>query len=375
MNIKFSVRGSLRGVRLATAAAAWLAMGLVANAGVVARADGSAAPPYAVAEAVPAPRIFAEGVVSTVDDESGVTFTPDGTEVYFAKLVPYTTFPRYGVICVSRYRDGKWNTPEIVPFSGKYLDWGPKISPDGKTMMFTSSRPAPGHAEHVLRIWSVERMAEGWGEPRVLPEPINAPADRWNIDASMTSDGTVYFASDREEPFHFQIYRARYENGKYAAAEKLGTAINSKFSDAQPYISPDEKILIFSSTGEQGYPYEARAGDMQGGGRPYPRADLYVSVRRGGEWTAARHLEHGINSVAEESYATLTPDGHYLFFTSERSGFDVPTLERLNYGAMERALKSIFNGHGNVFFIDAQQLDLGGDLHGGAAKQDAAVKP
>jgi hypothetical protein len=295
--------------------------------------------------------------------------------VYFAKLVPYTTFPRYGLICVSRYRDGKWNTPEIVPFSGKYLDWGPKISPDGKTMMFTSSRPAPGHAEHVLRIWSVERTADGWGEPRVLPEPINAPADRWNIDASMTSDGTVYFASDREEPFRFQIYRARYENGKYAAAEKLGTAINSKFSDAQPYVSPDEKILIFSSTGEQGFPYEARAGDMQGGGRPYPRADLYVSVRRGGEWAAARHLEHGINSVAEESYATLTPDGHYLFFTSERSEFDVPTLERLSYGAMERALKSIFNGHGNVYFIDAAQLDLGSDLPGGAAKPGAAVKP
>ena len=330
------------------------------------RSDGRATPPYAVAEATPTPQVFAEGVISTVDDEAGVTFSPDGTEVYFTKLVPYTTFPRYGVICVSRYSNGAWSTPEVVSFSGEYLDWGTKISPDGKTMLFTSSRPAPGHSEHVLRIWSVERTSKGWGDPRVLPEPINSPTDRWNIDASVASDGTIYFASDREEPFHFQIYRARYESGKYAAAEKLGEAINSKFNDAQPYISPDEKILIFSSTGDQAFPYAARAGDMQGGGRPYPRGDLYISLLKKGEWTPARHLEHGINTVAEEGFPTLTPDGHYLFFTSERNVFDVPLRERLSYEGMERGLESIFNGHGNVFFIDAAQLGIADSA---AAKQ------
>ncbi|HTP43351.1 MAG TPA: hypothetical protein VMJ13_02245 [Candidatus Acidoferrum sp.] len=355
-----------RAVRWTVPVTSALAIGCATGGGVWARGDGRATPPYAVGEAVPTPRVFAEGVVSTVDDEAGVTFSPDGTEMYFTKLVPYTTFPRYGVICVSRYSNGKWGTPEIVPFSGKYLDWGAKISPDGKTMLFTSSRPAPGRDEHVLRIWSVERTEEGWGEPQVLQEPINAPADRWNMDASVTSDGTIYFASDREEPFHFQIYRVRHEGGKYAAAEKLGPAINSKFNDAQPYISPDEKILIFSSTGDQSFPYAARAGDMQGGGRPYPRADLYVSVKKNGEWTPARHLEHGINTVAEEGYATLTPDGHYMFFTSERNVFDVPLRERLSYEEMEHGLDSIFNGHGNVFFIDAGQLDIAGA---------AAVKP
>lgn len=356
-------------MRPATSVARWilsfasvLIIGLATRGGATAAGapseQGHAAPPYAVAGPVSEPRVFAEGVVSTVDDETGVTFSPDGTEVYFTKLVPYTTFPRYGVICVSHYIDGKWSTPEIVPFSGKNLDWGAKISPDGKTMFFTSSRPAPGLDEHVLRIWSVEKKAQGWGEPHVLPAPINEPVDRWNMDASVTSDGTIYFASDREEPFHFQIYRARYAGGKYEPAEKLGPAINSKFSDAQPYISPDEKILIFSSTGDQSYPYEARAGDMQGGGRPYPRADLYISVKKNGEWAPPRHLEHSINTVAEEGYATLTPDGRYMFFTSERNVFDVPVQERLSYEEMERGLNSIFNGHGNIFFIDAAQLDI-----------------
>jgi len=150
-----------KAVRWILPSASALAIGFATGGTTWARGDGHATPPYAVAEAVPTPRVFAEGVISTVDDEAGVTFSPDGTEVYFTKLMPYTTFPRLGVICVSRYSNGKWSTPEIVSFSGQYLDWGAKISPDGKKMLFTSSRPAPGKNEHVLLIWAVERTSEG----------------------------------------------------------------------------------------------------------------------------------------------------------------------------------------------------------------------
>ena len=315
-------------------------------------------PPYSVSGPVNEPRIFAEGIVSTVDDESGATFSPDGADFYFVKQSPYTTFPRYGVICVSHFREGHWGTPEVVPFSGKFLDLGPKLSPDGKVMLFASSRPAPGHDEHVLRIWSVEKKSDGWGNPEPLPEPVNAPAGFWNLDPSMTSDGTLYFTSDRGEHFHFQIYRARYSNLKYSEPEKLGPTINSLYNDSEPYISPDEKILLFASSGQQSPPFTARETDLNTGGRPYPRGDLYISVRQNGAWTAARHLEHWINTVGEESYPTLTPDGRYLYFSSERSSFVVPMARRLNYEAMERGLHSLFNGHGNIFFIDAKSLEI-----------------
>jgi Tol biopolymer transport system component len=322
------------------------------------RKDAAQAAPYSTSEVVGEPRVFAEGIVSTVDDESGVTFTPDGTEIYFAKQIPYTTFPRYSIICVSHFVEGRWSTPEVVSFSGKYFDSAPKISPDGKKIVFTSSRPAPGHNEHVLRIWSAVRNGTEWSEPTPLPEPVNAPADRFNVDPSLTSDGTIYFASDREEPGHFQIYRASFTGGKYGEPEKLGPAINSQFNDSEPYISPDEKILLFTSTGEQGFPYAARPGAMDGGGRPYPRADIFVSVQKDGVWSPARHAEHGINSVAEESYPSLSPDGRYLFFSSERSPFVVPAEHRFTYSEMERDLHSIFNGHGNVFFIGIDRLDF-----------------
>jgi hypothetical protein len=105
-------------------------------------------------------------------------------------------------------------------------------------------------------------------------------------------------------------------------------------------------------------PYRHRPEELTGGGKPYPRGDLYLSCKQGGKWTPARHLGHDINTFAEEEFPFLTPDGQYLFFTSERSPFTVPAGNRLDYDHLERNLHSIFNGHGNVFFIDVQALGL-----------------
>jgi Tol biopolymer transport system component len=148
-------------------------------------------------------------------------------------------------------------------------------------------------------------------------------------------------------------------DGKYSEPERLGPEINSDFYDFQPFISPDGKILIFASAGEGSPPFRHRPGAMGGGGKLYPHADLYVSVNREGKWSSARHLEHGINSFAEEEFPFLTPDGKYLFFSSERSPFIVPTAHRLDYDELESHLHSIMNSHGNVFFIDADALEVG----------------
>ena len=315
-------------------------------------------PPYRVDGEVSEPRIFAEGIVSTANDEVGGAFSPDGAEFYFAQFVPYTTLPRLGLLCVSRFKNGHWGTPESLPFSGRYLDYPPKFDGSGKRMLFASSRPLPDGTRGAIRIWEVERTATGWGEPQPLPAPINSPGTSWNGDPSVTSDGTLYFSSDREGKGGLHIYRSRLVGGKYSEPEKLGPEINSEFNDYQPYVSPDEKILVFSSVGAGVPPYGHRPEEITGGGRPYARGDLYVSYNHGGKWSAARHLEHNINTEAEEEFPFLTPDGRYLFFSSERSPFVVPVAKRLDYDHLEQQLQSIYNGHGNVFFIDARSLDL-----------------
>ena len=165
------------------------------------------------------PHLLGEGVISTPGDEAGGVFSPDGEEFYFVKLNPATTFPRIGLLCVSRWRDGKWSEPEALPFSGKYLDFPPRLSPDGKTMYFGSLRPAPESKSRVMRIWKVEKRRDGWSAPQPLAAPVNLD-DHWNWGASVTSDGTMYFASDRDVSGRPQIFRSRIVSGAYQTTRK-----------------------------------------------------------------------------------------------------------------------------------------------------------
>jgi hypothetical protein len=304
------------------------------------------------------PRLFAEGVISTEDDELNGAFSPDGTEYYFTKVNQYTTFPRLGLLCVSRYRDHRWTEPEVLPFSGKYLDFPPRLAPDGKTLYFASSRPVEGKNLHALKIWSVPRRADEWGEPVLLPPPINALDDRWNWAPSVTQDGTLYFASTRDGSGHAHIYRSRLVNNAYTEPEKLGAEINSDFNDADPYVSPDERLLVFASAGGELPEGADRPETVKGGGVRYPRGDLYASFGQNGHWNKAQHLEHDVNSFADESSPPISPDGKYLFFSSERSPFSVPTARRLNYQQIERILHSALNGHGNIYYITLDALEI-----------------
>jgi WD40-like Beta Propeller Repeat len=320
--------------------------------------NAASKPPYDVGPTV-SPQLFAENIVSTEDDEVGGTFSPDGTEFYFAKLDQYTNFPHLGLICVTRYRDGKWSKPEVVSFSGQYLDATPRFSPDGKAMYFSSNRPVPDSKARPWRVWMVERQGTGWGEPKPLPAPVNAPERAWNFGASVTKDGTIYFSSSRASDGLLHIYRSHPDNGRYSEPEMLGPEINSAFYETDPFVSPDEHLLIFASAGT-GPPSNGNRKDaVMGEGVLYSRGDLYVSVNQNGKWSLAKHLEHGINSFGDEGAPSLTPDGKYLFFTSERSPFTVPMRPKLTYVKLEEMLHSILNGHGNVYFISVDALELG----------------
>lgn len=305
------------------------------------------------------PQILAEGVISTPGDETGGVFSPDGKEFYFAKLNPTTTFPRLGLLCVSHWQQGKWTTPEVLPFSGKYLDLPPRLSPDGRTMYFASSRPAPGTQARVLRIWKAEKITSGWREPQLLAAPVNAPEDRWNWGASATKEGTLYFASDREQRGRPKIYRSRLVNGAYQEPEKLGAPINSEFADYNPFINAEETVLFFVSAGDDPAVGHHRDGVLYTGGYPYSRGDIYFSRMVDGHWTAAAHLEHGVNTVFDEDYPALTPDGKHLLFSSERSLFTVPVAQRLTMEELEKELHSTLNGGGNIYTVPIKVLGLG----------------
>jgi Tol biopolymer transport system component len=297
----------------------------------------------------PAPEMFAPGIISTDLDESCGSFSPDGQTFYFVRRGAYTTSPPISLICFSELRGGKWPHPEVAPFSGTYLDASPYFSRDGKRLFFSSKRPTKSNPKgHDWNIWFVDKIDGQWSDPQELGEPINTAKNDTN--PAVAADGTIYFASDRDSaPGYFHIYCAHLTNGKYDQPEKLGPEINSGDAETNPYISPDQKILIFASY---------RKDNLNGGGNHYDRADLYVSENRDGQWTPARHLEHGINTTASEGNPTMSPDGKWFYFTSERSPFEVPMKQKLTTASSNDRQQTIENGVGNIYRIPAEALQL-----------------
>jgi len=242
------------------------------------------------------PEIFALGLVSSVDYEhSSPAFSPDGREVLWTSISDQMNIFRM------RLENGRWTAPQQGAFSG-FEDCYPRFSPDGKRLYYVSSRPlkeGEKNAGFGINLWSVGRAGLGWAEPR----PVGPPFDNGHIfGISMTDEGTIYFA---DAAAGFDIYRSRLVAGQYAEPEKLGPAVNSGDMEDEPFIAPDESYLIFKSMRPSGF-----------GG-----ADLYISFRQeDGFWTAALNLGPDINTEHAERFPTVSRDGKYFFFGSDRNG-------------------------------------------------------
>ncbi len=316
--------------------------------------SGAARPPLPTT--TPEPQIFAEGTISTSDDERGITFTPDGTTAYFTKLAPGTIQSPLETICVSHRRDGGWTTPEVAPFSGRYSDGGAAISPDGSQLFFVSNRPVTRNGKTVegTNLWVLEKTPAGWGGPRLLDESVNAGTVK--ASPSVAQDGTLYFVRQNRTPQGLEvgIYRSRLANGRYGEPEKIDTA-NTGYVHTV-FVAPDESYLIFSASGGPEEIAPPHSLD-------YARGDLYVMTNDKGAWSAPRHLPPPINSNAGEYKPSVSPDGEWLYFTSDRGFASDRPAKPLTYRQLMAGLNSVLNGRGNIYRVEMSVLGINTGAH------------
>ena len=302
----------------------------------------SSDPPYASKQPITEPAIFVSGVISTGDFDSHPAFTPDGRTLYFLRSSPNFNF---WTIVVSHFENNHWTTPEVLPISGQYRDADPFITRDGKRFYFISDRPkdaaSASASERSLDIWYMEKAGNGWGPPQNVGEPVNSPGNEWY--PTIAQDGTLYFGSDRPGgKGRTDIYRSRLVDGKYTEPENLGDSINTQYDEFEPYISPDQKYLIFM----------AQRPDGHGG------SDLYISYQRDGSWTKAANLGDKINSSGSEYSPLVTPDGKYFFWSSTRTTASTSQTKRLTYQDLLTKLRGPGNGLGDIYQIDLAALNI-----------------
>ena len=126
------------------------------------------------------------------------------------------------------------------------------VSNDGEWLIFAGDFFEKGYGSYDLYI--SYSTPDGWSEPENLGENINSPY--WESAPSISPDSrTLYFSSDRPGGYGGRdLYMStRQANGRWGKAVNLGPIINTAGNELYPYIHADNQTLYFTSDGLPGY--------------------------------------------------------------------------------------------------------------------------
>jgi Tol biopolymer transport system component len=273
-----------------------------------------------------------------------MAFSPDQRRVLFGRADD--SFERYAIFEARLDDRGHWTRPVHPRFATRWDNADPHISPDGRRVFFISNRPFERGgtvARTSFDIWMASRLPDGeWGDAERLPAPVNDPTiDEWS--PAVAANGNLYFGADRPGGHGgTDLWRSRLVDGVYQPLENLGDAINSAGLEVEPWISPDERLMIFSAM---------RRSDSLGS------YDLYVSRHVDGRWTPARHLPAPINSPDRDFNQSVSPDGRWMYYSSVRP-FTGALGARFDEPRDDAMIRGIGNGKtGDIYRVPMSVLE------------------
>ena len=282
--------------------------------------------------------LFGPGIISTGMFERDGALSPDGQTFYFTL--------RYvrgmAGIAYSRKVKGEWSEPRIASFSGDFYDIEPVFHPDGKRLFFVSNRPVhDSDSTQDFNIWYVTATAEGWSEPASLGMPVNGEGNEFY--PSFTRDGSIYFTAELDHTVGGEdLYVCEYDGSRYLPARNLGDSINTSKGEYNSFIAPDGSYIIYTSDGM---------------GPGYGSGDLYIAFKNEqGNWRKAVNMGKAVNSPAFEFCPSLSPDGQWLFFTSQRKAPEIKQ-KPMNYSRLKDFQDRPGNGNGDIYIIDIGIID------------------
>jgi Tol biopolymer transport system component len=286
------------------------------------------------------PELFAPGIISFGYHEHRIAISPDSNEIYFTV---FSTSPNRAIIMYTILLNGVWTIPLVASFSDLGWNLHPAFSRDGKRIFFTSTRPRVNHDEkkNGADIWYVERQGNSWSQPVNLGASINTEHNE--SSPFVTSDGTLFFESNRNtDKNDLDIYVSYLKKGIYQKAEKLSNPVNTKHEEGGPCISSNGSYLIF---------YSNRPGT-------FGEADLYITFKKkDGTWDEPINLGETINSKFYDWAPSITPDGKYIFFSSQRNVETIITEYNSYRVALQKNLGQPKVGFGTFYWVSAKIIE------------------
>lgn len=259
-----------------------------------------------------------EAPINSEHTEYNPVVMADESMMAYTALRPDPRRPRELVenIFISYKNNGKWSEPKPLDIQTRSNIGTAGLSPDGRQMIIFIST-----GNNTGSLYTIDKVGDKWSNPSPLGNNINS--GYLETTASITPDGkTIYFASNRRGGMGgMDLYKVEKQpNGSWGPAQNLGPEVNTADNEDAPFIHPNGKILFFTSDG---------IGSMGG-------KDIFKTELVNGKWSKPENMGYPVNTVANDSYFTLTADGTKGFFSSDRPGglggqdiyaFDMPAQE------------------------------------------------
>lgn len=240
------------------------------------------------------------GNTDSVKTMNGIAISPDFQKLYSSWVIsPNRNHNRKYQTRIFEYRliDGVYRLQGQISFSGRYIDYHPILSPDGKRMYFNSLRPVTDDTTELIKnnLWYADLIEGKWAEPKPVPD-INT--DAYESYASVTQLNNLYFVSNRPGGMSSDIYVSHFSGNKYESPVNL-REINGSFAENDICVDPLERFLIFNV-------FDSTNNHI----------NMYITYRNQNQWSKPEAVkvfenEDKTNWILNPA---LTPDGKFFLY-------------------------------------------------------------
>jgi hypothetical protein len=184
-----------------------------------------------------------------IDDEAQ-SITGDGLTLFYGSKAPGGS-GNLDIWMVTRPTvSSPWSAPANLgpTVNSPAIDTGPRLSPDGLSLYFSSTRPG-GSGGYDVWVASRSSLSDPFGTPVNLGSAVNSSSHDEFGDIS-ADNRTMVFTSDRPGGFGlldiWMTTRAT-ANAPWGPAQHLGPAFNTSVYDFPVALSRDGLLLLFKS--------------------------------------------------------------------------------------------------------------------------------
>jgi len=136
-------------------------------------------------------------------------------------------------------------------FNSVHIESGISVAPKGNVIYFTSNRPGGYGGKDIYVIY--KQKGDRWSEAKNMGPRVNTQYD--DIAPYITPDGkTLYFSSKGHINIGgFDIFETKLENNSWSKPENMGYPVNTVYDDAHFYVNNDGKEAYITSNRPGGF--------------------------------------------------------------------------------------------------------------------------